>query len=329
MTDALLRLRMTFLMAMCASVVVFLAVAGTTSMPLDGDLLRQVAAHVESQVDHPARVHLAPRNGRLALEVRYVPSAERLSRDATAQLENRIMEQAMIRYPGFIEEVLVEAVAPEDLLAGRTGPGDQSQVGRAADLRRRLDAEGILAYGDYHWPVKARMLPWKYLLIHHSAADSGSVEIIDRGHRKRGPSWKGIGYDFVIGNGQGAGDGEVRETFRWTDQEEGAHAGVVLYNQQAVGICLIGNFSSRDELASEWKRLRRSGEPPEPCEPSPEQMESLRFLAVYLLLKLNLEPDCILRHCQVKPDICPGGNFPTAEFLAGVRKDLKRLRSGR
>jgi hypothetical protein len=308
--------------------VVFVAVAGTTGMPLDGDLLREVAAHIGAKVDRTVRVRLVPQGPQVVLEVRYIPAAERLQESAAAALQRQIMEQAMIRYPGFVNTVMVRAVRPEEFLTGGAAAG-AGATARASDVRRMLDAAGIREYGNFHWPAEAELRPWKYVLIHHSAADTGSVEIIDRGHRRRGPEWKGIGYDFVIGNGQGAADGEIRSTFRWTEQQEGAHAGVASYNQEAIGVCLVGDFSSREELAAEMRRLRREGDPPVPCAPSAEQLESLRFLVLYLLLRFDIPPENILGHRQVKPDICPGGSFPMESFLKGVREDLKRLRGER
>ena len=87
---------------------------------------------------------------------------------------------------------------------------------------------------DPKWDVTIRRT-WKYIVIHHSATDSGSAASFDRSHRKRG--WDGLGYHFVIGNGRGTGDGVVEVGYRWTRQVTGAHAGrprpdVNLLNEQ-------------------------------------------------------------------------------------------------
>ncbi|HOX07435.1 MAG TPA: peptidoglycan recognition family protein [Planctomycetota bacterium] len=325
MTDCLTRLRLSFLMAVLASALVFAAVAGTTGMPLDGDLMRAVAAHVQAKVDHPVRVRVAPLGAGTALEVNYIPGAERFRPEAVDALHALIMEQALIRYPGSADAVAVHPLRPEDFLGERQESAPASAA-RASDLRRRLGAAGILAYGDFHWPVEVPMRPWRYLLLHHSAADVGSVEIIDRGHRQR--DWAGIGYDFVIGNGHGAADGEIRSTFRWTGQMDGAHAGVDSYNRESIGICLVGDFSNADELVAEYRRLHRQGVPPPPAHPSAEQMESLRFLALYLLLKLDLPAEAIIAHRDIRQKACPGENLPMPKFVEGIRADLKRLRTG-
>ncbi len=67
---------------------------------------------------------------------------------------------------------------------------------------------------------------WKTIVLHHSATRGGDVATIDAEHRthrdRRGNPWLGIGYHFVVGNGQKMGDGEVQATFRWHQQLPGA-----------------------------------------------------------------------------------------------------------
>jgi len=87
---------------------------------------------------------------------------------------------------------------------------------------------------------------WKAIVLHHSATSGGSVASIDAVNRRQkdrgGVPWRGIGYHFVVGNGQQMGDGQIQPTFRWREQLDGAHAAVKRMNEQAIGICLIGNF---------------------------------------------------------------------------------------
>src|SRR5262249_33711619 len=63
---------------------------------------------------------------------------------------------------------------------------------------------------------------WKYIVLHHTATDSGDVQSIHEAHLqnkdKNGKPWLGIGYHFVIGNGSGMGDGAIEPTFRWKEQ---------------------------------------------------------------------------------------------------------------
>ncbi|MCA9053166.1 MAG: N-acetylmuramoyl-L-alanine amidase [Planctomycetaceae bacterium] len=139
---------------------------------------------------------------------------------------------------------------------------------------------------------------WKYIVLHHSATDSGSVESIDAAHRQRrdsnGQPWRGIGYHFVIGNGNGMADGEVAATFRWHQQTDGAHAGVAQFNQLGIGICLIGNF--------------------EEAAPTPAQVASAARLINALQAEYRIEDDRLLAHRDLKPTACPGERFPLAMF---------------
>lgn len=137
---------------------------------------------------------------------------------------------------------------------------------------------------------------WKYIVIHHSASDAGNEVIFDREHKERG--WRGVGYDFVIDNGQGGPDGRVEVTFRWEQQIQGAHAGNEEYNEHGIGICLVGNF---DEGL-----------------PTARQMDSLVGLINYLQDRCKIPTANILGHCDVRigGTHCPGERFPWYDLFS-------------
>jgi hypothetical protein len=87
---------------------------------------------------------------------------------------------------------------------------------------------------------------WTGIVIHHSGEPAGDAESVTRLHQKS--KIKGLGYHFLIGNGNGLGDGVVHVGYRWNEQLPGAHvlgqAGEK-HNQQSIGICLIGNGDRR------------------------------------------------------------------------------------
>lgn len=155
--------------------------------------------------------------------------------------------------------------------------------------------------GDNPWEPQASPRDWQYIVLHHTASDSGSVESINETHLDRG--WEGVGYHFVIGNGDGMGDGEIEETFRWREQMHGAHAGKKLYNQHGIGIVLIGNFQ---ETA-----------------PSPAQLSSVKRLVATLKQEYGIPTDHVIPHKDVKATECPGKNFPFAEVAASVSLDYR------
>ena len=140
------------------------------------------------------------------------------------------------------------------------------------------------------WTPTVAQRAWKYMVIHHTASDAGDVASIDAAHRKRldnfGNPWQGIGYHFVIGNGNGMPDGAIEATFRWTRQIQGAHAGVADYNELGIGICLVGNFEQHAPTAA--------------------QMASVRSLVRTLRTAYAIPRENVVGHSQVRRTACPG-----------------------
>lgn len=147
------------------------------------------------------------------------------------------------------------------------------------------------------WTADVEETEWQYIVIHHSATESGSVESIHKDHLNRrdaeGNPWLGIGYHFVIGNGQGMQDGTVDATFRWKEQIHGAHSGSAVFNSRGIGICVVGNF--------------------EETPPSKAQLNSLKALVKVLSIRHRIAPERFMGHAAVKTTACPGKHFPLNE----------------
>lgn len=139
--------------------------------------------------------------------------------------------------------------------------------------------------------VGAAPREWRHIVIHHTASAAGSVETIHEAHLGRG--WDGVGYHFVIGNGNGMEDGAIEPTFRWREQMHGAHAGKNEYNQHGIGICLVGNFQE--------------------SHPSAAQLTSVKRLVATLKHEYQVPSENVIAHKDVKATACPGKNFPLAE----------------
>lgn len=156
------------------------------------------------------------------------------------------------------------------------------------------------------WKPKVDARDWQYIVLHHTASSTGSVESIHEAHIKRkdskGTPWKGIGYHFVIGNGSGMGDGAIEPTFRWREQMHGAHAGVNKYNQKGIGIVLVGNFEDRS--------------------PSPAQLAAVKKLVGILKADYGIDSDQVVPHKELKATACPGRMFPLAEVSRSLGTTL-------
>jgi len=140
---------------------------------------------------------------------------------------------------------------------------------------------------------------WTAIIIHHSGTKDGNAAIFDKWHRE-GNHWEGVGYDFVIGNGTDSPDGHVEVTFRWTNQQTGAHCGGTpgnWANVEGIGICLVGNFNHTS--------------------PSPRQMQSLVNLVRFLQNRYGIPKSRIYGHRTTpgaRETECPGRNLSIAKL---------------
>lgn len=144
---------------------------------------------------------------------------------------------------------------------------------------------------------------WKYIVLHHSASESGSYATLDKKHRED-LGWTGCGYHFVIGNGSESPDGRVEVARRWSDQKQGAHCRDGKYadiNEYGIGICLIGDF---DKSA-----------------PSDKQIASARELVRYLRERYAIPADRVGVHSAMAAGRaeCPGKLFPRKEIIGTSR----------
>lgn len=139
---------------------------------------------------------------------------------------------------------------------------------------------------------------WKYVVLHHSATNEGNANRFDKYHREQKKWEHGLAYHFVIGNGNGSGNGEIEVGDRWKKQLHGAHTANTDLNQISIGICLVGNFEENNK-------------------PTYNQLESLISLVDYFSKKYNIPKSRIVKHSQVlqKGTACPGKNFPYKQFI--------------
>lgn len=154
------------------------------------------------------------------------------------------------------------------------------------------------------YPSKHLEKSWKGIIIHHSLTKQGNAAVFNNYH-KNGHKWKGVGYDFVIGNGKGSGDGQVEVTFRWREQVAGAHCGGTPNNWaniDGIGICLVGDFRK--------------------TQPSDRQMRSLVKLIRFLQKRYNIPTSRIYGHKET-PGYKGGTGCPGNFSITRLKRMLK------
>ena len=136
---------------------------------------------------------------------------------------------------------------------------------------------------------------WDGIVIHHSASIQGSLDSITRQHELQGLA--GLGYHFIIGNGNGAEDGELLVGYRWSQQLPGAHVAGPMseaYNATKIGICLVGDGDSRAF--------------------TPEQVSTLMQIVRGLQDEFGIADEAVELHRDVASTSSPGRFFPQASF---------------
>ena len=156
----------------------------------------------------------------------------------------------------------------------------------------------FLGLGALYWPNR-----WKYIVVHHSAGKFGNIDFLQKVHRERtnDPIYA-IAYHYIIGNGNGLGDGEIDSDIRRKYNIWGSHISVknLDRNARGLGICLIGNFEE-DSVTD-------------------KQYNSLVALTSQLMNEYSISPENVTGHGFTPGEStkCPGKNFPMAKFLLDI-----------
>ncbi len=154
----------------------------------------------------------------------------------------------------------------------------------------------------------------KKIVLHCSASAYGNVLLIDQWHKARG--FSGVGYHYIILNGYPTQD-QTKRKLRWSfldgaiecgrpldkspyldEAEVGAH--VYKFNQESVGVCLVGN-------AGEF---------------SIRQLYAARTVISALRWEFDIPLDGIVGHAELDPQKnCPGLNMEHfRQYLVDDRK---------
>ena len=189
--------------------------------------------------------------------------------------------------------------SPAEERLGAAAPATVRRAGSGDRLRPFL-AESTA--NELFYPNKVDR-PWRYIVLHHSASARGNLDQIDGEHRKI-LGYDGCGYHFVIGNGQGSGDGQIEVAQRWNNQKQGVHcrnARSQDVDEYGIGICLVGDLDRQP--------------------PTPRQVAAAQALISYLGQRYHIESGNIATHAHLAatPTVCPGKFFPTQSILAAIQ----------
>jgi hypothetical protein len=129
---------------------------------------------------------------------------------------------------------------------------------------------------------------WSGILIHHSRTPAGDA-------RSLAHPELGVGDHFVIGNGDGAVDGQIEISARWMAQTGAlAPQGSASMDRRCISICLVGDF---DQSA-----------------PTRLQLQRAAALVSTLQNQLNIPADRIWTLKTRASAAGIGANFPDGEF---------------
>jgi hypothetical protein len=165
----------------------------------------------------------------------------------------------------------------------------------APDLPQRLlaiDAPVDPMEAVFTASAEARPNAWRYIYIRHTKSAAGSAEgLLSSGEP--------LGDHFLIGNGAGAGDGEIQITPRWTAQRSALPpTGATSIDPQCISISLVGDFDRNP--------------------PTPQQMRRLTRLVCALQARLNIPASNVVAPQHGGTAAAAGKRFPVAEFRSQI-----------
>jgi hypothetical protein len=129
---------------------------------------------------------------------------------------------------------------------------------------------------------------WKYIYIHHSGTDAGNADSL-------AVPGQGICDHFIVGDGNGAADGEIEISPRWNQQQAAAAPrGVNHIEPTCVSICIVGDFDK--------------------TMPTPMQLRRLSQLVGTLQAQLRIPADKVIVLNDAASPSCVGRYFPVTAF---------------
>ena len=157
----------------------------------------------------------------------------------------------------------------------------------------------LVVFGRYLW----REMRFRYIVIHHTASDTGNLDYYRRVHMKE-RGWPDIAYHFLVNNGSyNTAVGEIEESSLWRNRNINYSTKVSYVNYFGIAVALVGNFERHHVPALQW--------------------ESLVNLATELSKTYHIPPERIVAHRELWETACPGKHFDIVRLRAEVEKNLR------
>ena len=148
--------------------------------------------------------------------------------------------------------------------------------------------------GDYMW----REMRWRFIVVHHTAGDSGNMEYYRALHKKK-HGWPDIAYHFLINNGSmNTSIGQIEVSGLWEKRTLNYSTRISYVNYLGIAVALVGNFENHDV--------------------HPLQYEALIKLLTNLSMRYSIPPERIIGHGELQNTQCPGKHLD----MSRVRRDV-------
>jgi len=156
---------------------------------------------------------------------------------------------------------------------------------------------------DYYWREKR----WRWIIVHHTAADRGNMEYYRELHQKE-RGWPDIAYHILINNGSyNTMPGQIEVSQAWLERSHHYSTKRTMFNYFGIAVALVGNFSRY---------------------PIPGlQKEALVELLARLATDHGVAVENIVGHGEVWTTECPGNRVDMQEIRSLVRERLAQGRS--
>ncbi len=146
-----------------------------------------------------------------------------------------------------------------------------------------------------------RKMRWRYIVLHHTAAERGSLEFYRKQHKKK---WGDLAYHIMVNNGSdGTAPGQIQYSERWHKKQPHYSTQHTYLNYFGIAVALVGNFEKHA-----IPKL---------------QKESLLQLLVNLSREYYIPTERIIGHREVQNTKCPGRHINMVELRSLLKEKLR------